>query len=50
MKNALAEYFRGWVDHPHLGRRIAIAVISTIMMGLCVLAFERMNVGTDTYS
>ena len=50
MKKALAEYFRGWVDHPHLGRRIAIAVISTIMMGLCVLAFERLNVGTDPYS
>ena len=50
MKQALVEYFRGWVNHPHLGRRIAIAVISTIMMGLCVLAFECLDVGTDPFS
>ena len=50
MKDALRQYFRGWVDHPHLGRRIAIAVVSTVMMGLCVLAFERLDVGTDPFS
>lgn len=50
MKSAIAQYFRGWIDHPHLGRRITIAVISTIMMGLCVLAFERLDVGTDPFS
>ncbi len=50
MKESLAQYFRGWVDHPHLGRRIAIAVFSTVMMGLCVLGFERLEVGTDPFS
>ncbi len=50
MKESLRQYFRGWVDHPHLGRRIAIAVVSTVMMGLCVLAFERLDVGTDPFS
>ena len=50
MKESLRAYFRGWVDHPHLGRRIAIAVVSTVMMGLCVLAFERLDVGTDPFS
>ena len=50
MKESLRAYFRGWVDHPHLGRRIAIAAVSTIMMGLCVLAFERLDVGTDPFS
>ncbi len=50
MKRSLANYFRGWIDHPHLGRRIVIAVVSTALMGLCVLAFERLSVGTDPFS
>ncbi|MBQ6174306.1 MAG: hypothetical protein IJK28_06760 [Clostridia bacterium] len=47
---SIKAYFRGWVDHPHLGRRLAIAIVSTILMGLCILAFERLEVGTDPFS
>ncbi len=50
MGNEIVKYFRGWVDHPHLGRRIGIAVTATIVMGFCVLALERLDVGTDPFS
>lgn len=50
MIQSLTQYFRGWIDHPHLARRIAIAVISTMMMGVCILAFEWLDVGTDPFS
>ena len=50
MGQALKVYFRGWIDHPHLARRITIAVIATITMGFCVLALKRLNVGTDPFS
>lgn len=50
MWNAVKQYFRGWVDHPHLGRRIAIACAATILMGVCVLALEWLQVGTDPFS
>lgn len=50
MIQSLAQYFRGWIDHPHLARRIVIAVLSTMMMGVCILAFEWLEVGTDPFS
>ena len=50
MVQGLKDYFRGWIDHPHLGRRIVIAVISTMMMGVCIFCFEWLAVGTDPYS
>ncbi len=45
-----AAFLKGCIDHPHMGRRIPILLASVTAMGLCVMVFNAIGVGTDPFS
>ena len=49
-RSETAAFFKGCVDHPRLARRIAIVLVSVIAMGLCVMVFNALGVGTDPFA
>ncbi len=49
-RSETVSFLKGCVDHPRLGRRIAIVLVSVVMMGLCVMVFNALGVGTDPFA
>ncbi len=46
----IRQLYRHFTGHPHMERRIPLLLLSVTCMGLCVMVFHALGVGTDPFS